>query len=330
MNPVLQELLVCPICRRKLSEDGDELVCPEGNRFPIVREIPRLFADALLAPGQKETAAAFGYSWTRYPKQNPYTEEQWSDWVHPLGPDDFAGRLVLDAGCGLAGFAEYARRWGASEVVAVDLSEAIDAAHERLGDEVDLVQADLHHLPFRSGAFDLAYSIGVLHHLPEPEKGFASVAKMVRPGGQMCAWVYGRENNGWIIHIVDPLRKHLLARLPKAITKWAISLPATVVLWPIVKLAQRFKRIPYGEYLRWLGARDFQFVHGVVFDHLVAPTSHYIRGEDFAAWFQRAGLIDVRISARNQNSWRGVGRVPEEAQLAGEHPAARADAASSA
>jgi SAM-dependent methyltransferase len=279
----------------------------------VVRGVPRLFDAARLSVEQRRTADAFGYSWTHYPSDNPYTEEQWRDWVVPLGPQDFAGRLVLDAGCGLAGFAEYAREWGAARVVGVDLSEAIDAARERLGDSVDLVQADLHHMPFAHGTFDVAYSIGVLHHLPDPEVGFRAVARTVRPGGIVFAWVYGRENNGWIVRVVDPLRKHVLSRLPRWLVKWGISLPVALTLMPLIALARRSGAMPYGDYLRWLGQRELAFVHGVVFDHLVAPTSHYVSREEFERWFRDAGLVDVRLSWRNRNSWRAVGRVPEDA-----------------
>lgn len=307
----LLELLRCPICRTTLEESGEELTCAEGHAFPVARGIPRLAPTDQLDDERRRTAEAFGYSWTHYPKDNPYTEEQWRDWVVPLTREDFAGKTVLDAGCGLGGFAEYALEWGAARVVGVDLSAAIDAARERLGDRVDFVQGDIYALPFERGSFDLAYSIGVLHHLPDPERGFQAVAATVRPGGRMFAWVYGRENNGLIVGVVDPLRKHALSRLPRALLKWGVSLPLAAALWPAVRLAQSGRAIPYAAYFRFLAERDFSFTHGVVFDHLVAPTSHYIRREDFEGWFARAGLVDVQITWRNENSWRGVGRVPE-------------------
>lgn len=257
--------------------------------------------------------AAFAYSWGRYPAGNPYTEEQWRDWILPLGPDDFEGKLVLDAGCGLGGFAEHALAWGARQVVGVDLSSAVDAARERLGRRVDLVQADLYRLPFAPGTFDLAYAIGVLHHLPDPEGGFREVSRAVRPGGLVFAWVYGREGNGWIVHVVDPLRRRVFSLLPRGLLKWGISLPLALLLFPLLKLARVTRRMPYGDYFRWLGRRELAFVHGVVFDHLVAPTTHYVRREEFAGWFERAGLVDVAICWRNRNSWRGLGRVPGDA-----------------
>jgi SAM-dependent methyltransferase len=311
-RPALLDSLRCPLCKAQLEARGETtLVCPQGHAFPVVRGIPRLVPKASLDPAQSRTAEAFGYSWTHYPKQNPYTEEQWRDWVEPLTPADFAGKDVLDAGCGLAGFAEYARAWGARRVVGADISEAVDAARERLGDRVELVQADLYALPFAPGSYDLAYSIGVLHHLPDPEAGFRAVVEKVKPGGLVFAWVYGRENNGLIVRVIDPLRRLVFSRIPRALLKWFIALPLAALLWPAVKAAGANLRIPYAAYFRFLAQRDFSFTHGVVFDQLVAPTTHYLRREEFEGWFERAGLVDVTITWRNQNSWRGLGRVPD-------------------
>lgn len=308
-SQTLLGLLRCPLCRTEFSSDADVLTCAGGHDYPVVRGVPRLAPDHQLDAERRRTAAAFGYSWTHYPKENPYTEEQWRDWVVPLTPSDFEAKTVLDAGCGLGGFAEYARRWGAAGVVGVDLSAAIDAARERLGDDVDLVQADIYAMPLEHGSFDLAYSIGVLHHLPDPERGFRAVVETVKPGGLVFAWVYGRENNGLIVRVIDPLRRHLFTRLPRGLLKWGVSLPLAALLWPLVRLARSGASFPYSAYFRFLAQRDFSFTHGVVFDHLVAPTSHYIRREEFEGWFRRAGLEDVQISWRNQNSWRGLGRV---------------------
>lgn len=265
----------------------------------------------MLDVDRRRTSVAFGYSWSHYPKKNPYTEDQWRDWILPLTETDFENRTVLDAGCGLGGFAEYAHQWGAARVVGVDVSEAIDAARERLDDAIELVQADIYALPFRPGSFDLAYSIGVLHHLPDPEAGFRAVVDTVRPGGFVFAWVYGRENNGFIVHVVDPMRRHFFSRLPHPLLKWGVSLPLAAMLWPLVRAAGRGLSFPYSSYFSFLAQRDFAFTHGVVFDHLIAPTSHYVERSEFEGWFRRAGLVGIQVSWRNRNSWRGLGRVPK-------------------
>jgi hypothetical protein len=61
----------------------------------------------------------------------------------------------------------------------------------------------------------LAYSIGVIHHLPVPKSGFLALCSHVKPGGRVAAWVYGKEGNLWIEKLVDPIRKNITSRLPR-------------------------------------------------------------------------------------------------------------------
>ena len=56
--------------------------------------------------------------------------------------------------------------------------------------DVAIVQADLLDLPLAERQFDLVFSIGVLHHSPDPRRAFAQVAARVKPGGRLAVWLY--------------------------------------------------------------------------------------------------------------------------------------------
>src|SRR5437762_2694911 len=106
----------------------------------------------------------------------------------------------------------------ASYVIGVDLSVAVESAYRNTRDleNAHIIQADIYHLPLRS-SFDYAFSVGVLHHLPDPRGGFEELVRHVRPGGAVSAWIYGRENNGWIVHLINPLRRHFTSKLPTSV-----------------------------------------------------------------------------------------------------------------
>jgi SAM-dependent methyltransferase len=201
----------------------------------------------------------------------------------------------------------------------MDLSDAVLTAFGHIGrrPNVHIVQADAYAPPLRRSAFDLVYSIGVLHHLPDPRAGFLSLVPLLRPGGTIHAWVYGYENNGVVHHFINPLRKALTSRLPHPVVN-ALAVPVTVAMVGLVKGVYRpldgtrlFRRLPSHAYLHSLGEFSFRQNHSIVFDHLVAPTAYYLREHEFREWFAAAGLREVRLSWRNENSWRGTGTRPE-------------------
>jgi SAM-dependent methyltransferase len=157
---------------------------------PVVRGIPRFV-------GSDAYTTSFSFEWNRHKKTqlDDATSRESEETFRAktgLSPEDVAGRLVLDLGCGMGRFADVVSRWGGN-VVGIDLSLAVEAAYANLGgrDNVCILQADLFHLPFRPGTFDIVYSLGVLHHTPNCEKAFRQLVPFVCPGGRLCVWVYG-------------------------------------------------------------------------------------------------------------------------------------------
>ena len=191
----LTGILACPHCQAGLPDPsrwpGDGQECPGCKaRFLVVRGVPR-FVDS------DAYAGSFSFEWNRHLRTQldgdaSRESEETFRAKTGLRPEDVAGRLVLDAGCGMGRFADVVSRWG-GQVVGIDLSLAVDVAHANLGGRgnVRIMQADLFHLPFPPGTFDIVYSIGVLHHTPDCEKAFRQLVPFVRPGGRLCVWVYG-------------------------------------------------------------------------------------------------------------------------------------------
>ena len=329
MTHAVLEDLVCPLsldplvpASADLEESGSgELVCTGcGTRWPVLNGIPRLVPETL-GEQQRRTASSFGWQWQHFSEMHPEFEAQFLDWLHPIGPEFFRGRRVLDAGCGIGRHAHFAAAYGASEVVALDLSDAVLAASANLSgfENVHVVQGDLLRPPLRSaaagGGFDLVYSIGVLHHLPDPEAGFRSLLRLVRPGGTIAIWVYGFENNGLVRHVVEPLRRlsTKLATRHLRFLAWPLAVgfhgAAKGVYRPLNGSAVG-RRLPLSEYLSSVADFSFRQNYGIVFDQLAAPTARYLVGPELERWFEAGGLHDVRISSRHGNSWRGSGRLP--------------------
>jgi SAM-dependent methyltransferase len=244
------------------------------------------------------TAEAFGYEWLNFTEMHEEYKEQFLDWIKPLNSDFFKGKIVMDAGCGMGRHTYFSSEFGSKFVVGVDISESIKIAREHTKDKenVGIVKGDIYNLPFKD-TFDLVYCIGVLHHLPEPEGGFKSLVKHVKKGGTIFAWVYGKESETMMKPLLV-LRK-LTTKMPLGMLK-GFSLAMTVMLWPIVKLSKQ-------AFFSYLSKFSFKQVHSIIFDQLVAPIANYYTKEEFEKWFENAGLKEVVITSRNNNSWRGMG-----------------------
>lgn len=335
MKPALLSYLACPACAGSLAlraaqSEGDEVIAGSlacagcAATYRIVRGVPR-FAPVPDQEDKARTAQAFGWEWNRFSEMDARYRRQFLDWIAPVQPEFFAGKTVLEGGCGKGRHTALAAEFGARAVVALDLSDAVDAAwrNTRHLPNAHIVQGDILHPPLRR-AFDYAFSVGVLHHLPDPEAGFRALVSRLRPGGHMSAWVYGREGNGWIVRLVNPVREHVTSRLPRRVLD-VVAAATTVPLWLATKLVYGplhghlgRRSLPYGPYLAYIADFPFREQRTIVFDHLVAPTAFYVRRDEFAAWFARAGLEDAVIEWHNANSWRGCACVPGGPEASGD------------
>ena len=101
-----------------------------------------------------------------------------------------AGDHVLDVGCGTGEDARtIAGRFPGVSVIGVDASEEkIREARARalgLPRPVDFRAGDACALPFEVETFDACRADRVFHHLVDPEKALAEMARVTRPGGRV-------------------------------------------------------------------------------------------------------------------------------------------------
>ncbi|MHC4493469.1 MAG: methyltransferase domain-containing protein, partial [Planctomycetota bacterium] len=261
MKRSLLDYLACPSCRGPLEltasrEDGAEVIegglrCGDCSRdYPVRGGVPRFVEDGGTRESER-TASAFGWEWQAFAGIDAHHEQQFLDWIAPVSSDRFAGRVVLEGGCGKGRHTRVAARYGAKAVISLDLSDAVDVAFANTRDEPNahIVQADLLKPPLRPDSCDYAFSVGVLHHLPEPFDGFRSLVEAVRPGGALSVWVYGAENNAWVSRVVSPLRVALTSRLPHRALYW-LSMLIAVPLWLALVALYRPARRPGLAWLR--------------------------------------------------------------------------------
>jgi SAM-dependent methyltransferase len=263
--------------------------------------------DTVSAAGSPER---FGYEWQTYAEMRPEYLEQFRRWSVHLLPSDWQGKLFLDVGCGMGRNSYWPMTFGAKGGLAIDLDErSLAAARQTLA---PFPEVELRHLSAYAidaeAAFDIVFSIGVIHHLEAPERALSAMVRAAKPGGKVLIWVYGRENNGWIVHLLDPLRRLLFCRLPIGLVHH-LSLYPALALW----LALRFGMASI-EYFRLLRQLSPRHLRSIVFDQMLPRIANYWPKEKVAEMMRASGLVDVQLAWVNEMSWSAIGTKPGRAE----------------
>jgi SAM-dependent methyltransferase len=118
-----------------------------------------------------------------------------SDAIH--GYSASKGLKVLDVGCG-NGYVLYQYARHGAEVTGVDLTQtAIELSRKRFalgGLSGQFREVDGNNLPFPGDHFDIVCSMGVLHHISNPQPMVNEMFRVLKPGGRLIVMLYHRHS----------------------------------------------------------------------------------------------------------------------------------------
>jgi SAM-dependent methyltransferase len=260
-----------------------------------------------MTTGQARTKATYGLQWNRFRILRPDEDRVTFFNRTGLTPDDLAGKVVLDAGCGMGRYLRVVGEAGAN-VVGLDLSESTRAARELttdLADRVLVLRGDLLRPPLNESSFDLIYSIGVLDHTPDPRRVFLALARLLKPGGRIAIWVYQKERP--LLERIIGAHRAISTRLPLG-----VLLGLSRATAPIGGLKRRLmasrnrllSRLGVALNLATIGVSMHPDPEVRVCDTLDWYAPKYLSRHSFeevAGWFAEAGLIEVTDLSKDQS-----------------------------
>jgi len=215
-----------------------------------------------------------------------------------------ADAIGFDAGCGSG-------RWAVlvaprvAHLHCVDPSSAIDVARinlQHLGN-CSFHRRTVADLPFSDNSMDFGYALGVLHHVPNTERGIADCVRKLKPGAPFLVYLYYAFDNqpAWFkcLWKATDLARRMISRLPYRIKYILSHVIALLVYFPLARAARGWEKLggpvhswPLGVYRN----RSFYSMRTDSLDRFGTKLEKRFTKEQILAMMERAGLEEVQFS----------------------------------
>jgi SAM-dependent methyltransferase len=227
--------------------------------------------------------------------------------------EEIEGKRVAEIGSGTGRIVRMLLQAGASEVTAIEPSAAFEVLKRNLAGDADrviLLNKAGHEIP-TDREFDFIVSIGVIHHIPEPNPVIGASLRALRPGGRMIVWLYGKEGSGLIVQGIRALRA-VTTRLPHFLVASIAHLLA-LALDLYILACRHISRLPLSDYVtNVVGRFSRSKRYLVVYDQLKPAYAKYYSEAEARALLASNGFSDVQLYFRHGYSWTVVGTRSEK------------------
>lgn len=269
--------------------------------------------------------AAFGDEWSRFDQAGLAADEKlelfeayfsvfpWS----ALGQD----AVGADIGCGSG-------RWATLVAPRVGRLHCLDASEDALAvartnlsrdGNVEFHLADVGTMPLQPRSLDFAYSLGVLHHVPDTAAAIRACVTLLKPGAPFLVYLYYAFDNRprWfrLLWLVSEAVRRLVSRSPNGLRHLVSDVLALVVYLPLARVAragERRGREVDGWPLSFYRGRSFYVMRNDALDRFGTRLEQRFTRQEVVELLRIAGLdrIEVRDGAPY---WVACGRVPTAA-----------------
>jgi SAM-dependent methyltransferase len=255
-----------------------------------------------------KTVEGFGEEWSAYTQLKLEPAEQRRMFgqyfaIFPFSelPENSEG---FDLGCGSGRWAELV-----SEKVGclhcIDPSEkALAVARARLAGATNVTfhQAGVDTMPLADCSQDFGYSLGVLHHVPDPTAGLAACVAKLKPGAPFLLYLYYSFENrpawfGKLWRLSDLLRREV-SKLPFGLRKTVTTGIAVGVYWPLARAARLGAQLGFdtdGFPLSAYKDSSFYTMRTDSLDRFGTRLEHRFSRAQIEGLMKAAGLEDIRF-----------------------------------
>jgi ubiquinone/menaquinone biosynthesis C-methylase UbiE len=215
------------------------------------------------------------------------------------------GGVGIDVGCGTG-------RWSMNVAPRVEHLHLLDASSEaltvakenlRFAKNVSFHANSVAEIPLPSGSLDFAYSLGVLHHVPDTEAALEAVAGKLKPGAPFLVYLYYAFDNrpAWYRWLWrgSNVSRLAISRMPYSLRFGISNAIAALVYWPLARGAKIISRLgvsPQSLPLGWYADRSFYVMRTDAYDRFATRLEKRFSRGEIEQMLNRAGFGDVRFS----------------------------------
>jgi len=257
----------------------------------------------------RATVRDFGAEWARFDQTGVPDDEMarmFGEYFAVFPWDTLPSNAVgFDAGCGSGRWSPLvARRVG--HLHCIDAAPAaLAVARQRLAGlpNVTIHEASIDALPLADNSMDFGYSLGVLHHMPDPAAGLAACVAKLKPGAPMLVYLYYAFDNrpAWFRALwqASELIRRAVSKAPFWLKSILAEIFAALVYLPLARSAALGEKLglqvdnwPLSAY-RW---RSYYSMRTDALDKFGTRLEHRMTKAEIAAMMERSGLSDIRFS----------------------------------
>lgn len=265
------------------------------------------------------TVAGFGDEWSRFDQSalsDEVRKQIFSDYfeIFPWKtlPENAKG---ADIGCGSGRWAKVVAPRVGNLILLDASSEALSVARKNLSDfsNVAFIEASVGDLPIDDDSLDFAYSLGVLHHVPNTEEALKAVVQKLKPGAPFLVYLYYAFDNrpAWyyLFWVVSDVLRKTISVMPNILRYWLSQFLACIVYWPLSRVAFILNKMdicPNSWPLKYYSDKPFYVMRTDALDRFGTRLEQRFSKQQITLMLTNAGLTNIRFSDKAP-FWCAVG-----------------------
>ena len=201
----------------------------------------------------EKTVSSFGNEWNRFDQKGMSVDESkkiFNNYFSIFPWNNITSEAEgFDMGCGCSG------RWASfvaprvGHLNCIDPSSAIDVAKKILSDcdNITFIRGSVSDNQLQKNSQDFGYSLGVLHHVPDTQKGIKSCVELLKVDAPLLLYLYYAFDNKPFFYKaiwkVSDIIRSVISKLPLIIRNICTDIIFVFVYIPLVYLSKVAERI---------------------------------------------------------------------------------------